>query len=239
MRSSAAGRPIRRKRVGAPEREGGERDNNLMSPILTPKFFYVTVHDMNIETRPYLMKVRAEKAAATRARIVESATDLMVERTLDGLTLDAIAERAHITVRTILRIFGSKEEVFAAAARFEGGRGHGALRPGDVAASIKILFDDYEKIGDAVILRLADEGRVPALDALLRSGRSNHRRWIEESFAPQLALRGKARRAALLTAILVATDVYAWKLLRRDFGLNRRAAEAVIRGMVDSLVGGG
>ncbi len=194
---------------------------------------------MNIETRPYLMKVRAEKAAATRERIVKSATDLIVERTLDGLTLDAIAERAKVTVRTVLRIFGSKDEVFAAAVRFEGDRGHGALHPGDVAASIKILFDDYEKIGDAVILRLADEGRVPALDALLKSGRVNHRRWIEQSFAPQLASRDKARRAALLTAILVATDVYAWKLLRRDFALGRRAAEAVIRGIVDSLVGGG
>ncbi len=194
---------------------------------------------MNIETRPYLMKVRAEKAAATRERIVKSATDLIVERTLDGLTLDAIAERAKVTVRTVLRIFGSKDEVFAAAVRFEAGRGHGALHPGDVAASIKILFDDYEKIGDAVILRLADEGRVPALDALLKSGRVNHRRWIEQSFAPQLASRDKARRAALLTAILVATDVYAWKLLRRDFALGRRAAEAVIRGIVDSLVGGG
>jgi AcrR family transcriptional regulator len=193
---------------------------------------------MNIESRPYLMKVRAEKAAATKERIVKSATDLIVERTLDGLTLDAIAERSNVAVRTVLRIFGSKEEVFAAAVRFESRRGHGELHPGDVAASVKTLFDDYEKIGDAVILRLADEGRVPSLDALLKSGRVNHRRWIEESFAPQLASCDKARRPELLNAILVATDVYAWKLLRRDFGLSRRAAEAVIRGIVDSLVGG-
>jgi AcrR family transcriptional regulator len=194
---------------------------------------------MNVETRPYAMKARAEKAAATKERIVRSAADLIVERTLDELTLDAIAERAGVTVRTVLRIFGSKDEVFAAAVRFEGRRGHGELRPGDVAASIRILFDDYEKIGDAVILRLADEGRMPALDALLKSGRVNHRRWIEESFAPQLAPCGKARRAELLNAILVAADVYAWKLLRRDFGLSRRAAEAVIRAIVDSLVAGG
>ena len=194
---------------------------------------------MNIETRPYLMKVRAEKAAATRERIVKSATDLIVERTLDGLTLDAIADarqshRAHGS-----GIFGSKDEVFAAAVRFEGDRGHGRAPPRRRRRIDQNPFDDYEKIGDAVILRLADEGRVPALDALLKSGRVNHRRWIEQSFAPQLASRDKARRAALLTAILVATDVYAWKLLRRDFALGRRAAEAVIRGIVDSLVGGG
>jgi AcrR family transcriptional regulator len=194
---------------------------------------------MNIETRPYVMKARAAKAAATRERIVRSAADLIVESTLDGLTLEAIAQRAGVTVRTVLRAFGDKSQVFAAAISFEGRRGHGALHPGDVEASIRVLYDDYEKIGDAVILRLADEGRVPSLDALLKSGRDNHRRWIEESFAPQLSKRGKNDRAELLNALLVATDVYAWKLLRRDFGLSRRAAASVICNIVRSLVTGG
>jgi AcrR family transcriptional regulator len=193
---------------------------------------------MNIETRPYVMKARAEKAAATRERIVRSAADLVVERTLDGLTLEAIAAHAGVTARTILRAFGGKEQVFAAAIKFEGRRGHGALHPGDVAASIKVLFDDYEKIGDAVILRLADEGRVRSLDALLKSGRDNHRRWIEESFAPQLSRLERNGRAQLLNALLVATDVYAWKLLRRDFHLSRPAAEAVICRIVRSLAEG-
>jgi AcrR family transcriptional regulator len=191
---------------------------------------------MNIETRAYVMKARAEKATATKERIVKSAADLIVERTLDGLTLEAIAERAGVAVRTILRIFGSKEQVFAAAINAEGRRGHGALHPGDVEATIKALFDDYEKIADAVILRLADEGRIPSLDALLKSGRDNHRRWIEESFAPQLSSFEKGERAELLNTLLVATDVYAWKLLRRDFGLSRRAAENVVCRIVRSVV---
>lgn len=194
---------------------------------------------MNIETRPYVMKARAEQAAATRERIVKSAVDLIVERTLDGLTLDAVAERAGVAARTILRIFGSKEQVFAAAINAEGRRGHGPLHPGDVEATIKVLFDDYEKIGDAVILRLADEGRIPSLDALLKSGRDNHRCWIEESFSPQLSQLDKTARAELLNALLVPTDVYAWKLLRRDFGLGRRAAEKVVGRIVRSLVEGG
>jgi AcrR family transcriptional regulator len=192
--------------------------------------------DMNIETRAYVMKARAEKAAATKERIVKSAADLIVERTLDGLTLEAIAERAGVAARTILRIFGSKEQVFAAAINAEGRRGHGALHPGDVKATIGVLFDDYEKIGDAVILRLADEGRIPSLDASLKSGRDNHRRWIAESFAPQLSSVDKTERVELLNALLVATDVYVWKLLRRDFGLGRRAAEKVLCRIVHSLV---
>jgi AcrR family transcriptional regulator len=194
---------------------------------------------MNDETRPYVMKARAVKAAATKERIVRSAADLVVERTLDGLTLEAIAERAGVTVRTVLRAFGGKEEVFTAAIKFEGRRGHGDVHPGDAAATIKVLFDDYEKIGDAVILRLADEGRVASLDALLKSGRNNHRRWVEESFAPQLANLSKGERAERLNALLVATDVYAWKLLRRDFRLSRLAAESVIRRIVRSVVEGG
>ena len=47
-------------------------------------------------------------------------------------------------------------------------------------------------------------------------------------------------RAALwpviLCALYAATDVFIWKLLRRDFGLSRTETERVIRDMVEAIV---
>ncbi len=181
------------------------------------------------------MAARAEQAAATRARVLGAAVEFLVERSFHSLTLAAVARQAGVTVRTVMRLFGDKEGLLRAALAAERRRLHGPPSPGDIASSIAALFDDYERIGDAVVRRLADEDEVPALHAFLESGRANHRRWVEQSFAPVLAGFAGAARTEVRRALLVGTDVYLWKLLRRDLGLGRRAAEKVVRRLIDGL----
>jgi len=190
---------------------------------------------MNIGKRSYTMKTRAAKASATKARILAAATELFVERTLDGLTLEEVAQRAGTTVRTVLRDFASKEALLAATAAAAQRPGHGAASPGDIAATAKALCADYEQIGDTIIHRLADEHRVPALKPALEAGRSAHRQWVDSVFAPFLDRLSGVERAQLRAALLVVTDVYSWKLLRRDLGLGRSATEAVLRQMLVAL----
>ena len=97
------------------------------------------------------------------------------------------------------------------------------------------LYDDYEVIGDQVIRLLADEPRVSGMPELLNQGRAGHRRWTETAFAPQLeAKRGAAREQALI-GLLLATDVYTWKLLRRDFRLDRPAAERIVIDIIRAI----
>jgi len=194
---------------------------------------------MNTGKRPYAMKARATAAAATRARILAAATEFFVQRTIDGLTLEEVAEQAGTTVRTVLRDFGSKEALLAATLAAAHRRGHGAAPPGDVAAITKALCADYEQIGDTILHRLADEHRVPALKPSLDAGRAAHRQWVDSVFAPFLDRRTGIERAQLRGALLVATDVYSWKLLRRDLGLGRSATEAVLRQMLFALTRGG
>ena len=47
--------------------------------------------------------------------------------------------------------------------------------------------------------------------------------------------QGGGARAQLLHILDVATDVYVWKLLRRDQALNRSAAEAIVCRMINSV----
>lgn len=192
---------------------------------------------MKIKKRPYLMTARAAKARATRERIIVAAIALYRERTLEDFTLEDVAGRADTTVQTVLRVFGSKEDLLFAAlyAMAEGGTNLKATRPGDVAAAVREIFDVYEGMGDLVIRRLAEEARHAGLKPILDKGRDNHRSWLMDVFAPQLAKLKGSQRAQLLDILITATDVYVWKLLRRDRGLSRPAAEAVVRRIISSV----
>jgi hypothetical protein len=54
-------------------------------------------------------------------------------------------------------------------------------------------------------------------------------------FAPYLPAAGR-RRDELVDLLVVATDVYAWKLLRRDRGLSRHDCENRIAGLVRAVL---
>jgi hypothetical protein len=58
---------------------------------------------------------------------------------------------------------------------------------------------------------------------------------VKSIFAPQLKGQGGGARTQLLNILIVATDVYVWKLLRRDQGLGRSAAEAIVRRMINNV----
>jgi hypothetical protein len=79
---------------------------------------------------------------------------------------------------------------------------------------------------------LSQEDRVPGLRAFTEGGRRYHRDWVARMFKPQLAgLRGAARERRL-TALVVATDLYTWKLLRQDLRLERKEAERIVCEMI-------
>jgi AcrR family transcriptional regulator len=189
---------------------------------------------MKMGKRRYDMTGRAAKARATRAHIRASAMELYLQRSIEEFTLEAVAVRAGTTVQTVLRAFGSKDELIYAALG-DMAAGGVFLKPapaGDVRALVAAFFDIYESVGDLVMQRLNEERRRPALKPALDQGRENHRDGVRTAFAPQLERLGGAARAQLLTMLITLTDVYVWRLLRRDMGLSRSAAETIVRKMI-------
>ena len=79
---------------------------------------------------------------------------------------------------------------------------------------------------------LAEEHRIPGFAEAAKSGRERHRAWVKAAFAGQLAKQPPRAREELLVCLLAATDVYVWKLFRRDFGLGRKASEAAVQRMI-------
>jgi len=199
-----------------------------------------TQRNASSKRRPYRSRVQAEVAALTRNRILAAALALVGEVWLDDLTFERIAHRAEVTVQTIIRHFGTKERRFATVGETEHRRAvqqRAETPAGDLAAAVRTLMAHYEEVGDRVLRLLAQEERFPALHALLASGRGRHREWVERVFAPFLPRRAGPRRARLLAQLTAVTDVYVWRLLRRDSGLGREATEVALQDLLSALVG--
>jgi AcrR family transcriptional regulator len=193
------------------------------------------------QKRPYRMRARAEAAAETGRRILEAVIELHRERFWDQVTLEDIAERAGVTVRTVIRRFGSKERLIEAAAE-EGTRQvtHQRYQApiGDIEGAVKNLVDHYDEgWGDTALRLLAQEERVAAFRSITDAGRAFHYEWVERTFAPLLAKRTGEERRRLLAELIAICDVYFWKLLRRDLGLSREQTELAIRETILALKG--
>jgi AcrR family transcriptional regulator len=187
-------------------------------------------------TRPYSMTTRARAVEATRDRIVDACVTLHGERPVTEIGLDDIAARAEVSVQTVLRHFGSRaglEEASLARAQ-QDVTDERRTPVGDVPAAIRVIVDHYERRGDEALLMLAQESHQPLMRRITDTGKALHRAWVEEVFAPYLAEADDAE--ALTDLLVVATDVYTWKLLRRDRRLGRGRTERRMRHLVDALL---
>ncbi len=188
--------------------------------------------------RKYTMRSRADAKAATRVRMLRAALELSEEKMTIEITLDDVASRAGTSVQTVLRHFGSRDGLLDEVVTFASGEVEQERRaaPGDVGGAIAAVVAHYEKRGDFV-LRMLGQEHDPRIAAVIGPGKQLHRRWVTDSFRPQLDARRRAEREALTDLLVVATDVYAWKLLRRDRGLDAATTGARMRALVDAILG--
>lgn len=188
--------------------------------------------------RPYEMRARATAAEATGRRIMQAAREVFMASHFDDVSLEAIATRAGVTVQTVLRRFGTKEQLFSAVAEQErkNVRAERNESPiGDIAGAVRNLIEHYEAYGDMVMHWLAQEERIRVIRQLTDHGRALHREWVERTFAPYLGDLAEDERQRRLASFIVATDVSTWKLLRRDLQLSPDQVEWTLRDMLTTL----
>jgi AcrR family transcriptional regulator len=189
--------------------------------------------------RAYRMGARAAAAAETGDRILDAAVAAFWASPTAQISLEDVAEAAGVSVRTVIRRFGGRQGLMAAAAAREAERttGERATEPaGDLAAAVAVLVAHYEADGERVLRLLAEEGREPGLGPLVDQGRALHREWCARTFAPALASLSGAQRRRRLAQLVAVCDVYTWKLLRRDAGLSRRQTELALVELLRPIV---
>jgi AcrR family transcriptional regulator len=188
---------------------------------------------MTAGTRPYKQTRRADATERTRATILAAAQAAFRANPGGDPSLESVAERA--STRTVIRQFGSKEELMRAA--IDAGMVESAtdrrVEPGDVEGAVRKIADHYEADGDEVMgwLTLAD--RLPHVRRVTERGTQMHVEWVEAVFAPDLEGLPRGARRVRVAALSTALDVYTWHLLRRREGLGREATREAIDALVE------
>ena len=190
------------------------------------------------EKRPYRKSTRADREAATYDAILNAAFESFSSKPFDRVTLKQIASQSGVTVQTVIRRFGSKEELFEELAKREGERilaeRHVPQEAG-LEVALEALLEHYERDGDTIANFVAQEHLFEPVRGVVERGRRVHREWVELHCRQLLSGReGRARERAIHAAI-VATDLSTWKLLRRDLGLEPAEVAAVMSELLYGL----
>ena len=149
------------------------------------------------------------------------------------ISLDDVAREAGVSVQTVLRQYGSRAALIESHIEYAIARvTEERVAPvGDVDAALRVIVDHYELRGDTAMLMLAQEHGDAQVGVLTEKGRVMHRRWVEQVFAPYAE-----GDDGLIDLLVVATDVYTWKLLRRDRGLPRKQTENQMKKLVHAVL---
>jgi AcrR family transcriptional regulator len=186
-------------------------------------------------TRTYSMDVRSRGIAENRVEIQRAVFRLAGEQRLADISLADIAERSGVSVRTLLRYYGTKDELLRTVAN-ELQRVPLADRPvlpDNVDAALAALGEDYEANGRLMLMLLAQEDTDPIAQMVTRRGKESHRHWVCTQF--ELDPEVDAEQVDLL---VVCTDLYTWKLLRLDRGLSQEEVVARTAALVRAIQAG-
>ena len=188
--------------------------------------------------RGYSMANRGAAAAATRDRILGATLQLVTEKLTVEIVLADVAERAGVTVQTVLRHFGTRAGLFDAAVSYGTAEilEERAAPVGDIPKAIEVIVDHYEARGDWVIALLGQEASDRRIAGITATGRRTHLEWVRAVFAPQLDELPSTARGLTTDLLVVATDVYCWKLLRRDRGLSRDLTERAMHALAVAVL---
>jgi AcrR family transcriptional regulator len=184
------------------------------------------------------MMRRAATTAGTRDRIIHAMLQLAFEHAYEDITLASIAREAGVSHQTVLNHFESKEGVAAAAAAVLGRETQEArdkAQTGDPAGAVTALIGEYERFGDANVRWALSAERLGSLAPLLDQARAGHQAWLQRIFADVLP-KAPGRRRQVVLALHAATDVYTWKLLRRDLHLTRAETETIMVRLVNGVL---
>lgn len=194
---------------------------------------------MNKTKRSYNNQKRAIKAVDTKERIMRAFSELWMKNPLNEITLELIAEKANVTTRTILRKFGSKENLIeecllsnSSAILVE----RENKSTGDIDESLRALLSSYETMGDAAIRTINLESESAVARKIGEAGRKVHRAWCMRVFAEHLPTKGSLYYERDLTAFIVGTEVYLWKLMRKDLKMSKKETFEVFKRMISGLI---
>ncbi len=201
--------------------------------------------------RPYRQVARAKAQERTRETLLRAATEEVERDGWKQASLESVAERAGVTKQTALRHFGSKQGLLDAVIHRTSStvvKERAEAPIGDIPGAVANLMRHYERYGeivtrllpykDAVVRVFGQDKRDSLVRRAVDSGHKVHEDWVLRTFEPQLAILDPPTRRRRLAQLVAVCDVYVWKILRRDLGLDVPHTEAALVELIERLVAG-
>jgi AcrR family transcriptional regulator len=199
--------------------------------------------------RSYKQVARKKSQERTRETLLQAATEEVERDGWKQASLESVAERAGVTKQTALRHFGSKQGLFDAVVRRTSSivvKERDEAPVGDIPGAVANLVRHYERYGDvvtrllpyrdAVVRVLGPEHRDSFARRAVDRGHEVHEEWVMRTFEPQLSRLDPRTRERRLAQLVAMCDVYVWKILRRDIGLEVPQVEAALVELIERLV---
>jgi AcrR family transcriptional regulator len=184
---------------------------------------------------------RLEQAEATARRLLDAAWARFSTSPYESVRLSDVAADAGVSVQTLHLRFGTKDDLFAAALQRwmeQQGTARRDARVGDIEDIVRVLYDNYDDQGEIGLLMIAQEDCTTAIRTYTDFGRRWQRAWVAHVFEPFLARVGPEASFDLHDALVVACDIYTWRLLRLDMAHATADARRIVVGMIAALVSG-
>ncbi|WP_448502709.1 TetR/AcrR family transcriptional regulator [Sphingomonas sp.] len=181
---------------------------------------------------------RRARGASNRARIIQAMVELVVAGDPDP-NADAVAAKAHLSVRTVFRHFEDKDAIFHAIDDLLVAAYQPLLNAPYHSEHWKgRLFELIERrcaINEAAaIFRIAgvtERYRSQFVAAKYRRLYAGEKRMLDRVLPPELQTTTRAGRA-----LLIACSFDTWRLLRQDEELSPAEVEAAIRQLVEDIL---
>jgi AcrR family transcriptional regulator len=168
----------------------------------------------NTETREYRSELRAQQAEETRARILD-ATGRVMAGGITTISIPAVAREAGVSVPTVYRHFGSKQNLVAALYPYTLKRA-GLQEPpfpqslDALKAGVRAYADHIDSFDDLARAAMAS----PASAEPRKLSMPRRLRLIGElvdSIQPPLAMADRERMVRLLAVLLNSSALRAWR----------------------------
>ena len=159
-------------------------------------------------------KHRAEQAEETRARILEATLRVMA-RGIVSVSIPAVAREAGVSVPTVYRHFGTKQDLLAAVyvhvvrrtapAEFAPPRSLDELRHG-----VRTVFEGLDSADDLARAAMASPAAAEARRMGMPARLEIYRR-MADAIAPNLAQPDRARISRVLTVLISSSALRLWR----------------------------
>ena len=194
---------------------------------------------MNNKKHTYDNSKRLIDAENTKIEIIKAFGTLWSSYSIKDITLEMVAKEAGVTTKTILRKFESKggltnESLSYLAAEIESERT--LTRVGGIDDVLKALLSNYEKMGEAAIRTINLESELEIARQIGAKGRAVHRDWCKRMFASYLPDVRSIDYEIQLTSFIAATEIYLWKLMRKDLKLSKQTTFLIFKNLVEGLI---